>query len=195
MGAEYGEKFRRPHYHACLFGIDFADKKHFKNSPSSFQLYESATLQKLWPYGFSSIGEITFESAAYIARYCINKINGDQAKRHYEAIDLETGEIKNLKPEFNQMSRNGGIGLHWLNKYTADVYPHGKVVRRGGASFNAPRYYDKQYEKQFPTEFEQLKLERITEAHMRRKDNTNRRLQDKETVAKAQAKMLKRTID
>ena len=93
------------------------------------------------------------------------------------------------------MSRDGGIGLHWLKKYTADVYPHGKVVRRGGSSFNAPRYYDKHFKKRFPTEYEQLKLARQLEATSRRKDNTDRRLQDKETVAKAQAKQLKRTID
>ena len=195
MGGEYGERYRRPHFHACLFGINFHDRKPIRNSPSGFQLYESATLQKIWPYGFSSIGDVTFESAAYIARYVLKKINGDKAEQHYTTIDLETGEIKKLKPEFNQMSRNGGIGLHWLKKYTADVYPDGKVVRRGGASFNAPRYYDKWHKKAFPTEHEQLKLARQLEALSRRKDNTNRRLQDKETVAKAQATILKRTID
>ena len=70
---EYGENFGRPHYHLVLFNHDFEDKvllrgaqfktlkNHFKKGPIC-DLYRSPTLEKLWPYGFSTIGEVTFDS-------------------------------------------------------------------------------------------------------------------------------------
>ena len=195
VGGEYGERYRRPHFHACLFGYDFNDKVLAKKTRSGFQLYRSPTLEKLWPYGFSSIGDVTFESAAYIARYVMKKITGDKAEKHYEKLNEETGEIEKLKPEFNQMSRRPGIGLSWLKKYTADVYPEGKVIMRGGASMNPPRFYDKQYKKEYPSEYELMKFYRQMEAIERWRDNTQNRLNVKETIEKARLKMLKRTID
>lgn len=77
---EYGEKLQRPHYHALLFNFDFQDKllKHtgpprgrfstFKDK--SFKTYTSASLDNLWRKGLADIGSLTFESAAYVARYC-----------------------------------------------------------------------------------------------------------------------------
>ena len=52
---EYGEKYSRPHYHACLLGIDFPDRKFYAFSNSGERLYRSESLEKLWPFGFSSI--------------------------------------------------------------------------------------------------------------------------------------------
>ncbi len=74
---EYGDQNGRPHYHACLFNHDFQDKKLWKRGKDpSLDLYRSADLEKLWPYGYSSIGEVTFQSAAYVARYIMKKITG-----------------------------------------------------------------------------------------------------------------------
>ena len=86
MAGEYGELYRRPHYHACLFGIDLADKQYFCKSPTGEKLYISKTLQALWPMGHITIGAVTFESAAYVARYVMKKINGQQQKEHYTFI-------------------------------------------------------------------------------------------------------------
>jgi len=65
---EYGEKNHRPHYHAILFGVDFEDKELFQVR-DEIRLYTSKTLADLWPYGFVTIGEVTMESCAYVARY------------------------------------------------------------------------------------------------------------------------------
>ena len=67
---EYGEKFSRPHHHACLFGYDFPDKVLFRKT-SSGNLYTSELLSSLWPFGFSTIAAVTFETAAYVARYVL----------------------------------------------------------------------------------------------------------------------------
>ena len=86
-GGEYGEQGTiRPHFHACLFGYDFPDKVFFKRSASGDKLYTSKLLESLWPYGISSVGDVTFQSAAYIARYCVAKRTGDAAKSWYACV-------------------------------------------------------------------------------------------------------------
>lgn len=89
---EYGERLHRPHYHACVFGFDFPDRELFMMR-EGIPLYTSEALAQCWPFGFCSIGDVTFESAAYVARYACKKITGEAASRHYERIDYETGEI------------------------------------------------------------------------------------------------------
>lgn len=84
MCGEYGEKLARPHFHACLFGHDFDDKKVWKKTDAGSVLYRSAELEKLWPFGYSSVGDVSFESAAYVARYIMKKITGEAAESHYK---------------------------------------------------------------------------------------------------------------
>jgi len=73
----------------------------------------------------------------------MKKVTGARSLSHYQIVDIETGEVLGDRvPEFNKMSLKPGIGAEWLKRYRSDVYPAGKVVRPGGASFNAPRYYD-----------------------------------------------------
>lgn len=80
---EYGEKFGRPHYHALLFGIDFeADRTLYSQSKQGSKLYVSDTLNKLWNKGFATIGNITFESAAYVARYVVKKSQWSKKRKN-----------------------------------------------------------------------------------------------------------------
>lgn len=198
LGGEYGEQYGRPHYHICLFGIDFPDKIYLGKSQAGHRLYTSETVTKTWNKGLHSIGELTFESAAYTARYMMKKITGDKSEKHYEKIDIETGEIRKLKPEFNTMSRGGrektgGIGQAWLAKYMSDVYPTGKVHNRGTRS-NAPRYYDKQYEKHDPFGYEILQMTKHLEGRQHIADQTPARLKVREEVTKATVQLLRRKI-
>lgn len=193
MAGEYGEQYRRPHWHACIFGYDFPDKKYLGLSPAGSKLYESDKLQTLWPHGFSSIGELTFESAAYTARYVMKKINGPQAKEHYTVLDHDTGELLELEPEFNNMSRSQGIGQSWLKKYQADVYPHAKVIVRGKKT-NPPRYYDKQYKASHPVEWEGIEYDRFLNGKKHWEEQLPHRLIAREQVAAAQIKQLRRKL-
>lgn len=133
---EYGEALGRPHYHALLFGVDFADKVRIQDSQSGAQQWMSAELVKLWPKGISAVGSVTFESAAYIARYVTKKISGVRASEHYG----EKG------PEFGTMSRNPGIGTGWIERFYREVYPADEVISRGVPA-SVPRFYDKWLEK------------------------------------------------
>jgi hypothetical protein len=101
----------RPHYHAIIFGFPFKDLDYWKTAPSGEKMYRSKTLEKLWTKGYSTIGDVTFNSCSYTARYLMKKINGDQAEAHYAVpleTDPETGEIVrqfNRIPEYITMSR------------------------------------------------------------------------------------------
>ena len=90
--------------------------KCFFSKAGGNKLWTSATLEGLWKFGFSSVGEVTFESAAYVARYCLKKVNGDLAKDHYAMVDLDTGEVYQKEAEFSHMSLKPGIGALWLQK-------------------------------------------------------------------------------
>jgi hypothetical protein len=143
---EYGEQLSRPHYHACIFNFDFADKYHYRSSARGDFIYRSQSLEKLWPFGRCEIGNVTFESAAYVARYITKKLSGPLAAAHYTKLDTETGEIITKKPEYTTMSRRPGIGADWLKLYSTDVYNHDRLIIRGGVQIPPPRFYNNQYE-------------------------------------------------
>lgn len=186
---EYGEKNGRPHYHACLFGFDFPDKTLWKVANGN-RLYISQSLQELWPYGFSTIGEVTFESAAYVARYIMKKVNGQMADNHY--YDRETGEI--IRPEYTTMSRRPGIGQGWLKKYESDVYPHDYVIING-VKCKPPRYYDGVLQASRPYEFDEIKENRLTRSERYADNNTTERLRVRESIQKARLKLLPRQVN
>jgi hypothetical protein len=178
----------RPHYHACIFGFDFPDKQFYKVSSSGCPLYISPSLLKLWPYGFSTIGELTFESAAYTARYVMKKINGKMANDlderfglyHYERMNIHTGEVFQCHPEYTTMSRRPGIGKTWYEKYSSDVYPHDYIVVNG-VKCKPPKYYDNQLEITRPYIFEDVKEKRILDSIENMEEHTPERLAVRET--------------
>ncbi len=177
---EYGETTGRPHYHACLFNFDFPDKQLY-SQPNGQKLYTSKILEELWPYGFCTVGTVTFESAAYVARYIMKKITGDLAEDHYQSIHPTTGEITQNKPEYTTMSRRPGLGSGWLEKYQSDVYPSDQIIING-KSLKPPRYYDNQIEKINAEIIANLKQKRVIKAKKQSKNNTYDRLAVRETI-------------
>lgn len=193
MAGEYGENFGRPHFHACIFGYDFHDKKLWKRTPAGSMLYRSADLETLWPFGYSSIGDVNFESAAYVARYIMKKVTGHNAKAHYTEIDPDTGEITSRKPEFNKMSLKPGIGYEWYKQYKNDVYPHDYVIIKG-KKVKPPKFYDKKYKTDYPYEYDEILYKREINGKLNSEDNTLERLIVKETVQQAKLQKLKRNL-
>lgn len=189
MCAEYGEQTFRPHYHALIFGHDFlADRVTYKTKPH--RLWTSPTLTETWGQGFAIIGALTYESAAYCARYVMKKVNGDLAKQHYERIDADTGEIFNVRPEFVTMSRRPGIGAPWLAQFKTDVYPSDQVVIRG-KTFRPPRYYDDSLSE---PDLQALKKRRRHKLLSRSEELTPERLAVREQVLAATLKTLSRKL-
>lgn len=181
---EYGDRFERPHYHLCLFNLDFEDKV-LHGRRNGFDYFESPSLRELWSFGFSVVTDLTFESAAYVARYCVKKVNGDMADEHY----------KGRLPEFGQASLKPGLGSGWLDKYgVSDVWRHDDVVVNGNLC-KPPRYYDRVLERLDPVAYAALKARREVVCKEREEDNTHARLLDKEKCHKARVKQLKRPLE
>lgn len=146
---EYGSKFERPHYHACVFGYMPEDKKLYSIRAGS-RLYISPLIAKLWPFGFHTIGDVTFDSAAYVARYVLKKVTGDSAESHYNGREAE----------YVVMSRKPGIAHDWIRKFYDDVYPHDYVVIRDNIKCRPPKYYDNIYDLECNGDLEYVKNKR-----------------------------------
>ena len=190
---EYGEKNRRPHYHACLFGLDFRDKELWKFAPGGHPLHVSATLDRVWGKGFTTVGALTRESAEYVARYVMKKRTGHMGE--WDRLRMnERGEFHQVKPEFSVMSRGGrkqgagGIGAKWLEKWRHEVYPDDEVWSEG-RRYKPPRYYDERLPE---AELEAVKLERFRRGMRYVEDNTPDRLRDREKVAESRQSLKKR---
>lgn len=182
---EYGDRGNRPHYHLIIFGYKFEDMEKEINTESCCSVFTSKLLSQLWTKGFSSCGELSFESAAYVARYCMKKINGKMAEEHYQ------GRV----PEFSVMSRRPGIGQAWFNKYGKGVYPKDSVVARGVRCL-PPKYFDRVLKESNPELYEEIKNQRLM--HIDTPEDLDayfRELEYKEEVFKENAKkQLKRKL-
>lgn len=187
---EYGEKLGRPHYHSVLFGFDFPDRVYYK-SVNGQKLFISDFLSDVWGFGFCTLGTVTFQSAAYVSRYCVKKITGSQADDHYWSVDERTGECHQIEPEYATMSRRPGLGAGWLEKYASDVYPFDEVVV-SGVPTKPPRFYDSLYEIENPSDFARIKRERILAARKHSDDQTDERLLVREKCKLSQVQFLKR---
>ena len=178
----------RPHYHAILFNFDFPDKKFFRMSGDN-PLYTSRILDDLWEHkGFASIGDVTFDSAAYVARYCMKKVTGKDSLDHYGS----------RLPEYATMSRKPGIGKAWYDKNKSDIYPSDLLIVRspnGVKKGKPPRYYDNCLSKDDPNLFDLLKNKRIEDAKVHSDDNTSFRLKDRLICLKARLTRLFRPME
>lgn len=192
----FGCTVGRPHYHAILFGITFMDLVPFKQVDGQ-TYYTSPELEKIWGYGFVQVGEVTFQSAAYVARYCMKKINGKEAEQAYQNVDLETGEVNYVLPEYAVMSRRPGLGAGWFERYSTDCFPSDEVPVPGrGVQKKVPRYYEKLYEEYgHELELEEIKLARIKHKKEHADDYTRDRLIQREKVKRAQVDQLKRNLE
>lgn len=181
---EYGDENARPHYHACIFNYDFMDKTPWQNSGSGSTIYTSDTLSEVWGMGFATIGDLTFESAAYVARYVMKKRTGPDADLHYQG----------LKPEYTTMSRRPGIGKGWYDSWANDVFPADEVIING-KSVSVPRFYDNQLELDNPELLSKIKLKRKEGLKSHSEDLTLRRLRVSEAIKNQSLTLLPRNYE
>jgi len=193
MCGEYGAKNGRPHFHVCLFNISFNDLTLWRKSTTGNPLFRSSTLEALWPFGFSSVGNLTFESAAYVARYVMKKITGDAADTHYRNVSTDTGEVFDIRPEYNRMSLKPGIGAGWYDKFHTDVFPHDRVVVNGTET-KPPKYYDRLLQRRNPDAYDEIKSQRMLDMVDAFRDNTPQRLSAKLKCADAKLSQLQRGL-
>lgn len=152
-------------------------------------IFDSPQLNRVWGLGFTSVGELNFGSAAYVARYHLKKVGGVVSDDHY--VHPSTGEF--LAPEYVTMSRRPGLGTGWFKKFKSDVYPRDSRVIKG-VDTKPCKFYDSLYEVSDPAGFREVKLDRMVAASALRDDNTDERLLVKEKVKLAQISKLKTEV-
>lgn len=137
---EYGDKKKRPHWHALIFNWRPSDLVHKYTNHRGDKVFDSALLASLWTQGISEVGSVTFESAGYCARYASKKLSHGKDKTHdYEPISRRSSKY--------------AIGKTWLEKNWRDVFTHGYIILPGGIKTGVPRYYEKWLKKTHPTEW------------------------------------------
>lgn len=188
---EYGDLGRRPHYHVILFGWSPFDTIAWRKTKSGFVVSRSPLLEQVWPYGHVEVGTVTHQSAAYVARYCIKKVNGREADAHYRRVDPETGEVWNVQPEFICMSTKPGIGSAWFSEFAGDAFPSDFVVV-DGLKRPVPNYYKRKLD-----EYDQFEVttKRMERAAKHADNNTPERLATREESQLLRAERLQRELD
>lgn len=170
---EYGDRFKRPHYHAILMGFDPLDKKP-TGKRGSYNTFRSQSIDQIWGKGHVDIGEANMNSIMYTAGYVQKKAIGRSYKidpttgkslgQLYEWPDFITGEIIEHNREFALMSRRPGIGADYVLKYHQDIYKDDCIVFPGGFKAKVPNYFDKIYASmgtQQEAHLEQIKAKRL----------------------------------
>lgn len=201
---EYGDENKRPHYHAILFNHNFPDWVYLRTNSNGSDIYTSPTLEKIWGKGFVQIGTVTFESAAYIARYIMKKINGkfrdkedpETGLKPYERYKVDKDgvyEKVEVDPEYTTMSRRPGIGKKWFDKYHKDCYPKDFTMIRN-IRCKPPKYYDSLLREHHEELYDDIKAQRELKALEQHEENSPERLKAKEAVKEAQLKQLKRSL-
>jgi hypothetical protein len=183
----------RPHYHAVLFNWSPDDWEPV-GQRHDITYYTSPRLEAIWKYGFVQVAEVSFESAAYVARYCLKKRTGEGAQGHYENMD-DDGVIHKVLPEYCTMSRSPGLGAEFYEQYKDDIWPADEVPVPGSGVFKkVPRYYQEILEAEDPLTLEEMKAVRKKFMQEHGDEYTPERLMDKYKVKKAQVDLLKRTL-
>lgn len=198
---EYGTRGKRPHYHAIIFGYDFAKDRIPWMVQNGNMTYRSPLLETTWPYGHCLIGDLTKQSAGYVARYAVKKASAyTKNNDEYLRLSATTGEFYRVAEEFLQMSTRPGIGFGWLEKYAHDLYPSGFAIV-DGQRVPVPKAYNK---KMARTEVDYASLGwKIDEQANRRQDfaeahaddDTPERRAVKEELLQLRAQQLKRDLE
>lgn len=189
---EYGDLNNRPHYHAIIFGYDFPDKQ-YKTTKNGSHYFTSPSLNRIWGHGDCLIGDATFESASYVARYVMKKRLGDTADTYAE---------DGITPEFVVMSRRPGIGSAFYDEFENDMFPRDALHTRGHSS-TPPRYFTERYRLRsksllvphiHPMDVEDMISRRVERADRKWEDNEPRRLRVREHIKRSATKNLRRSL-
>lgn len=184
---EYAPETLRPHYHGLIFGYAFPDRKLWSKNDGN-PTFTSDQLERAWPHGRCIIGDLTPQSARYVAGYSMKKIGGDRAAAHYSRQHPRSGQTYQVHPEFQRQSL--GIGRTWYDKFKGDAFPSDFLVVDGKQTL-VPRYYFLKLREE-----EQIALQRQRKLKAskpaKKWNRTSGRLRVREEVQASRIKQLKR---
>lgn len=167
---EYGSHTLRPHYHLIIFGLPLDTELFAKigNNANGDPLWTTPQLDnmkskdcwsvrrplgdrsaKMYKAGNVTVGEVTFQSISYVARYTMKKANKDyNSDWWYQSQGLDIEGISQ-----SQDLGKWYYDLHKHEIYEKDLVP---VLGKNGSFSRPPRSFDRLYKREFPKEFEKV---------------------------------------
>lgn len=137
---EYGDETKRPHWHAIIYNYRPRDTKQWRKSETGHQIYTSQTLSKIWNKGYIEYGNVTMDSAGYVARYSAKKLcHGQDGTHKYDPI--------------HQTSTKRAMGKTWIEKYYKQTFAHGYCSLKDGTRTKIPRYYEDWFKQTHPDQY------------------------------------------
>lgn len=160
LAGEYGERTMRPHYHCILMNAELPDLRQIGRNKLGMPLYESKMLTDSWGFGHVTIGKMSFQTAAYCARYTMKKATGGIP-----------AEVLGLTPEFVNMSRRPGIGFRYFDEHFEKIYQDDEIILPAVSKDKPnkqrpPRYFDKLMNEKDPRSLALIKSRRADVAQM-----------------------------
>ena len=125
---EYGDEFLRCHYHAIVFGVDFAPWE-FVSYKNGRKVFTSSLLADCWQHrGFVTVSDVTYQDCAYVAGYVQKKLYGKMAAYYKD---------HGLVPPFAHASK--GLSLDYTYDH-CDQLSMNQFVWSNGHKSPLPRY-------------------------------------------------------
>lgn len=188
---EYGGQTQRPHYHICVMGLPIKKEQLelYKYNRIGQPIYICDEIERIWGKGYAPIGDVSWESAAYVARYMLKKQKGPAAKDYY-------GRQAKI-PEFTRMSRRPGLAYKYYSTKKNDIYKNDEIILPGkkARTVKPPKYYDKLYDLDNPEDYKKIKEERkrrAEQAATNKKKKTT--LSDKEQMEYSERLQVQKTL-
>lgn len=168
---EYGDITERPHCHVILFNCKVPSDglQYYMTNKFNQPIYKGLYFEKYWPYGFVTVGSLTFESCAYVARYCMKKHKGKDKSFYLE---------NSIEAEDSTKSNRPGIGRYWFDDHFEDIYlnENGQVVDSiyfppsafldsKAKRLSVPSYFDDLLEELAPDVYCKVKANRLLKAN------------------------------
>lgn len=99
---EYGEVSGHPHFHAILFGYPTCSGARCQDRSGRYSCEACQIVRDAWGAGHIYLGDLTKDSASYVAGYVTKGWTQDNEYTHKY--------LKGRHPEFARMSRRPGLG-------------------------------------------------------------------------------------
>lgn len=162
---EYGDDSGRPHYHYALFNYPACVVKGARIVGKKFipcWCYDCQFISKIWGKGNIFLGDLTNDSAQYVAKYVLKKMTSDKT-------EFQKNYLQGRYPEFSRMSNKPGLGLvavdsiaQSLTQYGVTAYPDlPRTLNHGSKKVPLGRYLNNKLDEKMGFQFspgEKLKI-------------------------------------
>lgn len=187
---EYGSQTLRPHYHIIVFGLPLDPELFVKvgNNANGDPLWTTPQLDNeisnicwsvrrplgdrtapMYRAGNVIVGEVTFQSISYVARYTMKKANktyNDDWFYKSQGMDIEG------------ISQSQDLGKWYYDLHKHEIYENDYVpiLGKNGNFSRPPKSFDRLYKKEYPDKFEkvvQQRKEKMLTSMMQKESQTD----------------------